>query len=75
MYEWGTYTACGRYSTLTSGKAWYHVRDVVEPGWVGLVGGVSQSSTSEHSESRGLVGGVNQSSISESSKSKPSCKR
>ena len=42
---------CDQHIILTSERVRYHVREGTEPGWVGLVGGVSQSSISESSES------------------------
>ena len=42
---------CYQHVILTSEGVCYDVREGTEPGWVGLVGGVSQSSTSESSES------------------------
>ena len=35
---------CGHSSTLTSGRAQHHVMEVMEPGCMELVGGVSHSS-------------------------------
>ena len=40
-----------KFLLLTSEGVHYDAREGTEPGWVGLVGGVSQSSTSESNES------------------------